>query len=265
MQDVFSYLERDAFKTISLLKHLQSYPEDRQAFHVREDEREAVLVLLRNAASPYDRDTYPAAEYTAFIASDHLDLTTRLLVHLPHPVGIVFKLGSEADHAAVAQSYDLTCTTSLLSFTDSGAVEPCDVGSLIAVTHAPQLETWSLFEARGYGRDWLMPLLACGNAFVVEICQAGSIVCACFAFQNYGSIWEVGGLSTRLDARRQGHAVRVVRSALAEIQRRGLQPRYVVEESNEASLQLARKIGLHHVLTLTHFLSLAPTGTRGIP
>ncbi len=265
MQDVYSYLERDAFKTISLLKHLQSYPKDTQAFHVREDDKEAVLVLLRNAASPYDRETYPAAEYTAFIASDHPDLTTRLLVHLPHHVGIVFKLGSEADHAAVAQSYDLSRTTSFLSFTQSDPIKFCETDRLISVTRDPQPETWSLFEARGYGRDWLMPLLACDDAFVVEVRQAGSIVCACFAFQNHGSIWEVGGLSTRLDARRQGHAARVVRSALAEIRRRGLQSRYVVEETNEASLQLARKIGLQHVLTLTHFLSFAPAGTRGIP
>jgi hypothetical protein len=57
----------------------------------------------------------------------------------------------------------------------------------------------------------------------------------------------------------------VVRAAFAELERRKLQGRYVVEETNLASLQLARSIGLQHTLTLTHFLALAPDASGLLP
>jgi hypothetical protein len=45
----------------------------------------------------------------------------------------------------------------------------------------------------------------------------------------------------------------VVRTALAEIARRGFVPRYQVEESNVASIALARAIGLEPFWTITHY------------
>ncbi|WP_377296642.1 GNAT family N-acetyltransferase [Rhizobium sp. SGZ-381] len=257
-RDILTYLNREPLKTISLSKYLHGYPQDTQAFHVRGQRGEAVLVLLRVSASAYDRETYPTAGFVCFIASDDPELTTRLLAHVPRDCRLVFKLAGEADRVAVAKVFDLRRTTSFLSFTGQGPAGSCEADLPRPVTGDLSPEAWSLFEARGYARDWLMPLLKTGCAFVVEACHEGAAVSVCFAFQNSGDLWEVGGLSTRPDARRKGHAARVVRAAFAELERRSLQGRYVVEETNLASLQLARSIGLQHKLTLTHFFALAP-------
>jgi ribosomal protein S18 acetylase RimI-like enzyme len=265
MSAVLTYLSRQPLRTISLSKYLHACPEDTQAFHVRGQSGEAVLVLMRVIASAYDRETYPDARFVCFIASDGPDLTARLLAHIPRDVSLVFKLGEEADRAVVAKVFDLQRTTSFLSFTGHGPVRSAEPDLLAPVTSDPSAEAWSLFEARGYGRDWLMPLLKTGCAFGVEARHEGIAVSVCFAFQNSGSLWEVGGLSTRPDARRKGHAARVVRAAFAELERRKLQGRYVVEETNLASLQLARSIGLQHTLTLTHFLALAPDASGLLP
>ncbi|SIQ15501.1 FR47-like protein [Rhizobium sp. RU35A] len=258
MCDVYTYLSRDPFTSISLLKYLQSYPQDTESFHVRGEEGEAVLVLLQVAASPYDRETYPGAAFVCFIASDGPNLTRRLLDHVPCGVSVVFKLAAEADRAVVAEGFDLRRTTSFLSFTGSFGAPSLQTDPRLPMTDDPLPQAWSLLEARGYQRDWLMPLLASGHAFVVEDSHGDDVASVCFAFQNHGHIWEVGGLSTRPDRRRQGHAARVVGSAIAELARRGVQGRYVVEETNRPSVQLAQAIGLQHVLTLTHFLASAP-------
>lgn len=258
MDCVHDYLSRDPLKTISLLKYLNAHPQDTETFHVRAHEGEAVLLLLRVNASAYDRETYPEARYVCFIASDGPDLTALLLPHLPRGIGLVFKLAADADRAVVAQVFDLQRRTSFLSFAGRVPAEFAAAELLIPVTCDPLPQAWSMFEERGYTRDWLMPLLLSGRAFVVEAAQAASVASVCFAFQNHGDIWEVGGLSTCSDLRRQGHAARVVRSAFAELNRRGLQARYVVEETNQPSMLLASAIGLKHVLTLTHFLAHAP-------
>ncbi len=263
--DVLTYLSRQPLRTISLSKYLHACPQDTQAFYVRGQSGEAVLVLLRVTASAYDRETYPEARFVCFIASDGPELTTRLLAHIPRDVSLVFKLGEEADRAVVAEEFYLQRTTSFLSFTGHDLVRTSEPDQLAPVTGDLLPDVWSLFEARGYARDWLMPLLKTGCAFVVEARHEGGAVSVCFAFQNSGDLWEVGGLSTRPDARRRGHAARVVRAAFAELERRGLQGRYVVEETNLASLQLARSIGLQHKLTLTHFFALAPDAGGLVP
>jgi hypothetical protein len=49
----------------------------------------------------------------------------------------------------------------------------------------------------------------------------------------------------------------VVRTALAELGKRGLKPHYQVEENNAASIALARSVGLAPFLTMTHYLTSA--------
>jgi hypothetical protein len=44
-----------------------------------------------------------------------------------------------------------------------------------------------------------------------------------------------------------------VRTALAELGKRGLAPRYQVEEHNTASIALARSVGLAPFVTITHY------------
>jgi len=59
-----------------------------------------------------------------------------------------------------------------------------------------------------------------------------------------------------VEFRGRGHASRVVRTALAELARRRLTPRYQVDRNNTPSIRLAESVGLQRFLTITHFLHL---------
>jgi predicted GNAT family acetyltransferase len=65
----------------------------------------------------------------------------------------------------------------------------------------------------------------------------------------------VGGVVTAPEHRRKGHGARSVRTALATLGKRGLKPRYQVEEHNAASIALARSVGLAPFVTITHYLA----------
>ncbi len=248
-QDLIEALAREPLRHIVLLKQLLAHPQ--AAFHrVSGPEGAATLVMVDVAASAWDRQAYPRAALAAFISSDHPALTARLLHHVPRGPGIVFKLASEADRAVVAAAFTLQRRTAFVSFTAFDRSEP-DRG--VHFTRAPGDRAFALFATQGHDRDWLEPMLGDGRAFTCVLEHDDRPLSACFAFENYGPVWEVGGVVTDPAHLRQGLATRVVRTALAELDERGLMARYQAEEHNAASIELARSVGLRRFLTLTHW------------
>lgn len=211
----------------------------------------ATLVALQASISTYDRQAYPKAAVAALISSDHPELTASLMRHLPRDVGIVFKLSREADLVAVSRHFPVIRRTAFVSFTSSHRPE-VDPG--VHVTSSPGDAAFALFAQQGHERSWLEPLLRTGKAFACVQERDGDTLCACFAFENYGRIWEVGGVFTAPSHRGKGFGARVVRTALARLAERGLAPRYQVEEDNEASIRLARSVGLAPFLTIVHYV-----------
>ena len=252
MNPTVDALERDALRHIVLLKHLEAFPDHTRAHRVTSDLGEATLVLLETTASAYDRRAYPGATHAALISSDHQSLTEALLPFVPRGTGVVFKLSSDADRDAVAGHFGLERVTSVLSFTAKSSFAP-DAG--VRLTREPAPAVFELFAAQHHARDWLEPLLRSDRAFacVLEADDAPPLA-VCFAFQNYGRVWEIGGVFTPPAARGRGFASRVVRTALAELEARHLIPRYQVQEDNVPSVRLAEAIGLERFLTITHFL-----------
>lgn len=255
VQAAIDDLAQDPLRHIVLLKQLLAYPEHVRVHRVAGPEGAATLVALDTSASPYDRQAYPRATLAAFIASDHPDLTAALLSHLPMShlckgAGIVFKLSSDADLAPVEARFPVVRRTAFISFTASGAVTPAPG---VNITSVPGDDAFRLFETQGHDRAWLAPLLGSGRAFACVARHGGETRAACIAFENYGSVWEVGGVITAPPHRRQGLATCVVRTALAELAARGLAPRYQVEEHNAASIGLARSVGLAPFLTIVHY------------
>jgi ribosomal protein S18 acetylase RimI-like enzyme len=250
VQAAIDDLARDPLRHIVLLKQLLAYPAHVTAHRVGDSRGIATLVALDAAASAYDRQAYPKAAVAAFIASDHPALTAALLAYLPRDAGIVFKLSSEPDLAPVAAQFPVTRRTAFVSFTATGAVPPAPD---VQLTAAPGDEAFRLFKTQGHDRAWLQPMLGSGKAFACVTTRDGETRAACFAFENFGPVWEVGGVVTAPAHRRQGLGARVVRTALAELARRGLAPRYQVEEDNTASIALARAVGLAPFLTITHY------------
>lgn len=250
IRDAVEALARDPLRHIVLLKHLLAHPEHVTVHRVSRSEGTATLVALDTSASPYDRETYPKAAVAAFIASDHPALTASLMSRVPRGVGIVFKLSRHADLAAVEAQFAVERRTAFVSFTSAGGFErPAGV----RLTTAPGDAAFRLFAEQGHDRAWLEPLLRSGKAFACALERDGDTRSACFAFENYGPVWEVGGVVTAPSHRRKGLAALVVRMALAALAERGMAPRYQVEENNEASIGLARAVGLERFLTITHY------------
>lgn len=250
-QALIDALARDPLRNVVLLKHLLAYPQHARIHRVEGREGSASLVALDTSASSYDRQTYPQAALAALIASDHPALTAQLLDHVPQGVGVVFKLASAADRAAVERRFAIERRTAFLSFTSAGEVAPAPDARLTAT---PDDDALAMFETQGHARTWLAPLLRDGRAFACVLERGGETRAACLAFETFGPVWEVGGVVTAPAHRRQGLGAKVVRTALAALTERRLTPRYQVEEHNTASIALARSVGLAPFLTLEHWI-----------
>jgi len=252
-QELIDALTRDPLRNVVLLKHLLAYPQHVRIHRVEGGEGSASLVVLDTTASPYDRQTYPQAALAALIASDHPALTARLLDHVPHGVGVVFKLASAADRAAVEARFAIERRTAFLSFTVSAAAK-AEPLSEVRLTATPGDDALAMFETQGHARTWLAPLLRDGRAFTCVLERGGETLAACLAFETFGPVWEVGGVVTAPAYRRQGLGAKVVSTALAALAEQRLTPRYQVEEHNTASIALARSVGLTPFLTLEHWI-----------
>jgi len=250
--EVIRRLERQPLRNIVLLKHIEAFREHVSVAQVCDGSDTATLVLLNATASPYDRETYPQAALAALISSDHPRLTRRLLGSVPARSNVVFKLASDGDRDVVGERFALSRATSFLSFTgDERAAVVADGQVTVSLSASDGL--LRLFESQGHPRNWLMPLLVAERAFVCVLECDGELRSACLAFENHRRIWEIGGVMTPMPYRGQGLAARVVRMALAELQRRKLVARYQVNEDNLPSIRLATSVGLRQFLQLTHF------------
>ena len=250
VQAAIEELASDPLRNIVLLKQLLAYPEHVKVRRVCGSQGVATLVAVDASTIPYDRETYPKAGMVAFISSDHPELTELLTLDVPRGIGVVFKLSREADLAPVASRFSVTRRTSFVSFTAAGE---CESDPDVHVTSAPGDGAFALFETQGHDRTWLASLLASGKAFACVLGRHDDILSACFTFENYGAVWEVGGVVTARAHRRKGLGARVVRAVLAEFDTRGLAPRYQAEESNTASIRLAGSVGLVPFLTIVHY------------
>lgn len=248
--DIIGELARDPLPHIPLLKHLLAYPAHATARRIVGPKGAATLVALDAPAIPHDRQAYPKARIAAFIASDDVELTAALIRTLPQGVGIVFKLAREEDLAPVVARFPVERRTGIVSFTSSDTFSPTRD---VETTSTPSDTVYEMFGVQGHSRAFLEPLLRDGKAFACVLEQRGELVSACFAYENYGPVWEIGGVISAPAHRRRGFGARVVATALAEIRKRGLVPRYQVDESNVASIALAHAIGLSPFLTITHY------------
>ena len=241
-------LARDPLRHIVHLKQLLAYPDHVKAYRASDATGTAILVAVDAAESPYDRQTYPEAAVVAFISSDHPDLTAALLPYLPRDAGIVFKLSRETNLPAVRAKFSLVRRTSFISFTSDDVVEP---DAEVRVTTEPGEAAFRMFETQGHERGWVESMLESGRA----VACAPDSASVCLVYENWGPVWEVGGVVTAPAHRRKGLGARVVRTALAHLSERGLKPRYQVEEHNVASIALAQSVGLAPFVTITHYLT----------
>ncbi len=243
IKSALAYLEQNPLQNITALKMLYTYPES-CTIHTLPD---GVLILLKPNAMPYDRETYPEATQIVLLYADSSQTAQRLLEFVPDKHPTIWKIVSETVTREVQNHFALTRERAFVSFTDS---QPYTADSDVRVSTSPSQTALAAYAELGHEQAWLEDLLNRGLAFCCEL--EGSV---CFTFANYESIWEVGGVFTSPESRGQGLAARVVRTCIAELQRRGLRTRYQVHEDNLASIGLAKSVGLEQVCIITHWRS----------
>ncbi len=249
---IVSRLAEAPLRNVSLLKHLFLYPRNTTPLSVTDGERSATLALLETAASPWDRATYPGCGLVAFLSSDAAELSALLLDRVPLAGGAVFKLQSETDRAVLAERTASEQTACYFSYTAERAYL---LDRSVRVTTMPRDGDFALIAEQGHERAALAAQLAAGDAFFCVLDdpeEPERPAAVCCVFRNHGPVFEIGGVVTRADRRRQGFARRVVATALAVLAARRLIPRYHVAATNTGSIALAEGLGLQRFLTLTH-------------
>jgi RimJ/RimL family protein N-acetyltransferase len=249
IEPALAYLERDSLRNIVPLKMLRTHPEFCRVQMTSSFDEQGVLIELDAKAFAYDREHYPNADGVILLASDTLDATRALLGGISSQSRWVLKLQSQRDVLEAQRIFRSRRVTAFESFTDISAFQ---ADPAVRVTLEPNQAMLELYAAGSHQRAWLEPLLNAGQAFCCEFEDSRSV---CFAFENFAKIWEVGGVYTPETQRGHGFAARVVSACVAELQARGLRARYQVQESNAASIAVARRIGLKHFLTITHCLA----------
>lgn len=264
-ETVRAYLERDLLQNVVPLKMLAAYSHGIEAFHAQVGEDEGVLLLLETAVFPFDAATYPAYDKIVLIASDSPAVTSLLSQHIPAHKNLVFKLCREDDKEVIAQQISVQRKTAYLSYTIPSSS-----------TSQKSSPSWPIHENVIISKEWdarLMPLyaqidytqeevqgfFATDRTWNFAVFDEREPICACLAYKNYQSIWEIGALYTQPTYRQQGLAQLVVETAVSTLLAHNLIPRYQVWEENIASRKLAEKLGLELFLTTTHFIHRVQT------
>lgn len=222
-----------------------------KSFYRANNYGEAVLIVLKPDAFAYDREHYPDADCICIISSDHPALTAELLGEIDAKQKVVFKLKSETDALEIQKRFEVKRLTSFLSFTDA---RPYPNENAVQISTKPSLEFFDWIARESHARDWLEPMLNDGRAFCGDLYDNTlKLESVCFAFENYGQLWEIGGVHTPPASRGRGFATSTVCATIAELQRRGKRSRYQVQEQNINSIWFAERAELEFFLTITHW------------
>ena len=251
-QEAIAFLRRDSLRNIVPLKMLTAYPAVIEThYHAAGDEAAALLLFPTNAFA-YDRATYADLDLVVILAATTPAAADALLPQIPTDKKLIFKLMDEAVHQVLAASLPLQRVTAFLSYT---ATDRQRFGARPAVTVADQVDErlYPLFAGQGHEATELHRYFAGGQARTYTLYQAYEPVAACFSYQNFDTIHEIGGVFTLPAQRRKGYAQQVVETAVHSLLNRGCLPRYQVHESNAPSIALAEQIGLQRFVTVEHW------------
>lgn len=263
-QETIAFLRQSPLVNIVPLKMLAAHPEQIHVHFWQRGEATAALLLFSTATFAYDRHAYPDDRWIAILVASQPDAVHELLPLLPWHERIVFKLVDPAVLQTLAATHPLTRVTGFASYTTTSqqlpmpaGVESTRINTTITETETPDPTLYPLFAAHGNQPEDVIAYFATGQARLFT-CQVGGEVdrervAACYTYQNFEQIHEIGGVVTVPTARRKGYAKLVVQAALASLQRRGLTPRYQVHEENLPSVRLAESLGLQRFALVEHW------------
>ena len=253
-QQALAFLRRDILRNIVPLKMLAAYPDAIQVCYHEDGDEAGVLLLLPTRVSPFDRQTYPSTDYVVMLSVSHPAIVPSLLAYIPSSCALVFKLIDPGDREVVVQRFSLTRATAYISYT-AAAGSHLALSDAVTVSEHVDERCFDLYAAQGYTRDEVRHFFSTAGALSFALYRGEAPVAACFAYQNFERVFEIGGVYTLPSERRMGHARKLVETALHILVRRGDVPRYQVHELNQPSIRLAEAIGLEPFVTIEHWLS----------
>ncbi|MEF3302834.1 GNAT family N-acetyltransferase [Paenibacillus sp. GYB003] len=238
---------------VTPLKMLEAHGETIECRVLEERGQAGVLLALPTEASAYDRRTYPDADYIVMIDCQDEALFRKLVRHAPAGSKPVFKLNRPEHANMLAGLYRLERTRAYVSYTAAAGdryVHASD--ARVVAGDKPDDDLMPFWMKNGYEREEIERYFRAGAAsFTIR--EDGRPVSTCLAFPNYKSIWEIGAVHTAETHRGRGLAKRVVGASVGHVLAKGLTPRYQTLETNEASIRLARSVGLVPFVMLEHY------------
>ncbi|SFF05992.1 Ribosomal protein S18 acetylase RimI [Paenibacillus algorifonticola] len=260
LDQIVPLLERDTLTNITLLKMIEAYEAAIISKLIKGSEptQWGLLLLLPVEAYPYDQQTYPDADFIAFVAYTEQSLLPELLKAVPAGARLVFKLQKDEYREQLAHYYELEQARAYISYTSQNELTSSNAQQHKGLRNEDVVKQEALAEellpllcSNGYTPEELRGYFAVG-AYAFVIYREDEAAAGCFIFCNYNEIWEVAGVHTRERWRGQGLARQLVAAALEHLRQGGLRPRYHVLETNAASIRLAESLGLQPFMKLTH-------------
>lgn len=251
-QAVIAFLKRNMLRNIVPLKMLTAYPTMIETHYYEAGAEAAALLLFPTSAFAYDRATYPDLDIVVLLSATTPAAVTPLLPRIPAEKKLIFKLMDESVCERLAAYFALQRVTAFLSYT---ATTPEHFTPHADVVVADQVDERlsPYFAEQGHDRGELSRYFAEGEARSFTLYQAGEPVAACFTYQNFENVHEIGGVFTLPAQRRKGYAQKVVVTAVHSLLTRGCLPRYQVHEINRPSIALAEHMGLTPFVTVEHW------------
>jgi ribosomal protein S18 acetylase RimI-like enzyme len=257
MIDALAFLNTDPLRHLPHLKYLHLYPENMDCYGVEAGDGQGVLISYDKQLLSWDRTTYPQADRVFMPVATTPAAARALLDHLLNHYSIeqpaVFKFCDDTTRTVFAQTLPQHFIRAFASYTGDHISPRSDCDDVV-ISARPETACLEIFAQNGYTADEMQRYFDAG-ASSFAIYENAEPVCACFIYHNFGPVWEVAGLHTRDSARRRGYARRVTSTALQTILSRGDVPRYHVEMTNTASIQLAESLGLTPCLRFEHYMT----------
>jgi len=244
-------LERDILRSIVTLKMMKSYANVMRFRLVQDGSSWALLSLLPVSAYPWDRTGYAEAKFAVFLDGDSAQAKMQLLRDLPD-TNLIIKTADDVVRDWAACQPNAVKTATFVSFAAVNWHRSVAVPGQVRQSAIHEEEVWDLFRMNGYETEELEEHFKSGAQWLGSFTD-GRLAAACFVFQNYENVWEIGGVNTRAEFRRKGFGKAIVETALDFLLGRGLIPRYQAKWDNTASIRLAESCGLSEYMRVDHF------------
>src|SRR5262245_58081975 len=163
---------------------LAAYPDAVQAYYHEDAAGAGALVLLPTNVSPFDRQTYPYAEYVVLLSATHPQIARALLERVPSGCALVFKLMGAGEREVVAQRFRLTRATAYISYT-AVAGSRFTPSEEVVVSERVDQRCFDLYAAQGYSRAEVLDFFSTSQALSLALYQHDAPVAACFSYRNF--------------------------------------------------------------------------------